>query len=127
MALFTAETAKLAAARSHSSASARFQRVLPPVKPDSQPLEADKFRLARLAIVRAQLVKIDKMFWNESDPQKLDKLASATTRLSEQERILSRTTLPGTDRPRQGKRPAISDEPLPEWQPPVEPASPASI
>jgi hypothetical protein len=99
---------------------------LRPVEAAKEPQEADKFRLTRLAIVRAQLNKIDKMLNDELDPQKLDKLASCTMRLSEQERILSRTTLPGTDRPRNTRTTIsiASIEPVPEWQPPVEPVQP---
>jgi len=53
----------------------------------------------RIARVRKQLEKIDAMISQELDPQKLDRLASAQSRVSEQERILSGRPLPGSRRP----------------------------
>lgn len=49
--------------------------------------------------VRLQLDRVDAMMLVESDPQKLDRLASAQARLSEQERILAGRPLPGSYRP----------------------------
>ena len=46
---------------------------------------------------------LDTLFENEDNPQKLDRLASAQHRLSEQERILSGRPLPGSQRPRLAK------------------------
>jgi hypothetical protein len=48
-------------------------------------------------------VKLDKMIADEEDPQKLDRLASAQARLSEQERILDGRPLPGSRRPREDR------------------------
>ncbi len=62
------------------------------------------------------------MMLKETDPQKLDRLASAQTRLAEQERIMSGRPLPGSRRPgkearQQGYvplRPAdVAPEPVP--------------
>lgn len=54
---------------------------------------------ARLARVRLQLDRLDQMLMDESDPQKLDRLASAQSRLSEQERQLSGRPMPGSLKP----------------------------
>jgi len=53
----------------------------------------------RLVRVRRQLDRIDEMLMEESDPQKLDRLAAASMRLAEQERILAGRPLPGSRRP----------------------------
>ena len=58
-----------------------------------------EYRARRVARVRRQLDRIDEMMMEEMDPQKLDRLASAQARLSEQERVLSGTPLPGSLRP----------------------------
>lgn len=60
---------------------------------------ADGYHEARLVRVRAQLDRIDEMMLDEDDPGKLDRLASAQARLSEQERILRGEPLPGSRRP----------------------------
>src|SRR6266481_10113914 len=49
---------------------------------------ADQFSRARLARVRRQLSRLDDKMETETDPQKLDRLASAQARLAEQERQL---------------------------------------
>lgn len=59
----------------------------------------DAYRLSRLACVRAHLDRLDKMLQTEKDPRDLDRLASATARLSEQERLLAGRPLPGAHRP----------------------------
>ena len=75
---------------------------------------------ARLERVRLQLDRVDAMMLTEDDPQRLDRLASAQMRLSEQERILAGRPLPGSRKPapdradrRQGRAIVIYDEPLP--------------
>jgi hypothetical protein len=69
----------------------------PPALP--QPIAPDTFNAARLLRVRDQLIKLDAMIMKETDPQKLDRLASAQARLSEQERIIAGRPLPGARRP----------------------------
>jgi len=59
----------------------------------------DGYNVQRLMRVRKQLNRIDSMMEREDDPQKLDRLASAQARLSEQERILRGEPLPGSRRP----------------------------
>lgn len=66
---------------------------LPPVE------ETDGFTTERIARVRRQLRMIDSLIDHERDPQRLDRLASAQLRLSEQERVLSGRPLPGSRRP----------------------------
>lgn len=76
--------------------------------------------------VREQLAKVDRMILEETDPQRLDRLASAQLRLSEQERILDDRPLPGSRRPAQ-ERPAsqVSHRPMPRLaQPPTPPTEP---
>ena len=67
-----------------------------------------EYRARRVARVRRQLDRIDEMMMLEQDPQKLDRLASAQARLSEQERVLSGTPLPGSLRPAAERAPRSS-------------------
>ena len=94
-------------------ASVAIQQPITPVTPDSYLTE-------RLMRVRKQLDQVDAMMLTEDDPQRLDRLASAQMRLSEQERILAGRPLPGSRKPapdradrRQGRAIVIYDEPLP--------------
>jgi hypothetical protein len=66
--------------------------VTPTAKPD--------YVAKRLLRVRKQLSKLDRLIESENDPQKLDRLACAQARLSEQERILDNRPLPGSHRPK---------------------------
>jgi hypothetical protein len=61
------------------------------------------FNATRLLRVREQLTKLDAMIEAEKDAQKLDRLASASSKLSEQERILDGRPLPGSRRPTSDK------------------------
>lgn len=58
-------------------------------------LRTEPFTAKRLMRVRRQLNMIDRMIENESDPQKIDRLASASMRLSDQEFALSGRPKPG--------------------------------
>jgi hypothetical protein len=53
----------------------------------------------RLPRVRKQLERLDDLMKQETDPAKLDRLAAALYRLSEQERIMSGRPLPGSYKP----------------------------
>jgi hypothetical protein len=87
MARFTAANAREMAAR---SVDARKQRNSVPALPPLPPVQpADQFAKERLARVRAQQERIDAMILAETDPQKLDRLASASMRLSDQEFALA--------------------------------------
>jgi len=72
---------------------------LPPIPESILATQTALFCEKRIARVRKQLEKIDAMISQELDPQKLDRLASAQSRVSEQERILSGRPLPGSRRP----------------------------
>ncbi len=112
--LFTAETARIAAKKSHEPTSARYVQ---PVEPATEPQEADEFRRTRLSRVRAQLNAVDKAIASElasdCDASKLDRLASAAMRLNEQERQLSNRSLPPTLKGEtvKSRKPAANIEP----------------
>lgn len=76
---------------------------LPPLPEAILATQAALFCEKRILRVRKQLDSIDAMIAQETDPQRLDRLASAQSRVSEQERILSGRPLPGSQRPRQTK------------------------
>jgi hypothetical protein len=65
----------------------------------AQTTAADDFSSLRLVRVREELTRLDKLLKAETDPVKLDKLASALSRLAEQERQLAGRPLPGSLRP----------------------------
>ena len=97
----SSEKARELALKSHQPDSARFVR---PITAHNQDEKAESFRLERLSRVRAQLTRLDKMLNEEFDPQKLDRLASAIARLSEQERLLTGRPMPGSLKPLQGRQ-----------------------
>ena len=72
----------------------------------------DQFTVARLVRVRKQLTRLDAMMERERDARNLDRLASAQSRLAEQERLLSGRPLPGQRRPAPD-RPVRVPVPLP--------------
>lgn len=121
MALFDAESARLMAvkaveARRKKAAEREAMRLNPPpVQPiasvSNPSADYEKKRLAR---VRKQLDKLDRMIEEEMDPQKLDRLASAQSRLAKQEQELSGRPLPGSLRPSKAKSSPkqITTEPL---------------
>jgi hypothetical protein len=97
--LFTAENARAYALKSHAPESARFKHLRSATVPEPEPQQPLSFNQQRLVRVRMQLIKLDKMIAEEDDPQKLDRLASASMRVSEQARILEGQPLPGSLRP----------------------------
>jgi len=70
----------------------------------SRAIPEDDYRSQRLLRVRKQLDRVDRMMMTEDDPSRLDRLASAQNRLSEQERILDGRPTPGQLKP--GLKPA---------------------
>jgi hypothetical protein len=99
MGLITRANARRMAAKSHDARrQRRLAREYPHASPQPIPQLTDYVSL-RLTRVRKQLDKVDGMMMKEKDPQKLDRLASAQTRLAEQERIMSGRPLPGSRRP----------------------------
>lgn len=57
------------------------------------------YRRQKLAIVREQIGKADMLFGKEDDPQRLDRLASALSKLYEVEQKLAGRPNPGTAKP----------------------------
>ena len=103
MALFTAETAVIAAKLSHAPTSARHQpkdeiKPAPPI-PQPAPMPADNFRDKTLLRVRAQIESLLDDLSIERDAQKKDRLASALGRLNEIERQLAGRPMPGSLKP----------------------------
>lgn len=100
----TAEIAREFALRSAAARRLKREReeqarLNPPAPTASNIGDAeDTYRQARLARVRVQLARIDNMLERETDPQKLDRLAGASSKLSEQERQLSNRPMPPTVR-----------------------------
>ena len=109
MGQFTKANAREMALRSFAPESKRFVR---PLNPANEIPEKDLFRLERLARVRAQLNRLDKLLNETTVPAELDKLASATARLAEQERQLAGRPMPGAYRPGLPKRGRESKEPV---------------
>ena len=85
----------------------------------------DLFSARRLSRVRAQLRRVDKMLMAETDPQRLDRLAAASMRLSDQEFALANRPKPAMAKvtPQTRQRHA---QPLPEPVP-VEPTTTPSV
>lgn len=111
---FTPETAAAMAARAHESRrnrliAAREIATNAIVAPQS-PSATSHYQTCRLARVRVMMDALDKKISSlidTSDPDAasaIDRLVSAQSRLSEQERVLSGRPLPGSLRPRAGKQ-----------------------
>lgn len=134
---FTPANARLFAAKAHAARKAKFvlrthQQTIAEIKPAAdlppqQPLTPpDSYTGDRLSRVRSQLDRLDVMMQTETDPQRLDRLASAQAKLAEQERQLAGRPLPGSLRP--SNRPAAggmieqpqTSAPGPSSMPPVQ-------
>jgi hypothetical protein len=107
---FTSQNARENAAKSQAARRANYLATKEAIKGQSvqRPPECaiaaerpvlDDFSRARLSRVRRQLDRLDNMMEGETDPQKLDRLASAQAKLAEQERQLAGRPLPGSLRP----------------------------
>ncbi len=73
--------------------------------------KAEIFRIQRLARVRIQLERLDKMLAEETDPGKLDKIVSALNRLQEAEgwlagRAKPKPSISTKQKPRSGSQSA---------------------
>src|ERR1035437_908443 len=121
---FTAENARAYALKSHAADSARCRPTEPTANADDPaviPADRDySFTERRLMRVRMQLEKLDALAAVARNSKRLKELADATTRLSEQERILAGRPLPGSRRPASDRgnaramielRPLLADEP----------------
>lgn len=124
MPLFTHENA---ATLGKQGALARWSKPRPeptPAIPAPIPLpiaEPDNsFAGRRLMRVREQLERLDRLASEEDDPKQLKALADATTRLSEQERLLAGRPLPGSRRPS-----ADPKNPKSNWWIEMQPSAPA--
>jgi hypothetical protein len=106
MPLFTAETARAAAIRSHAANSARFRPAIPPDPPAQPPQPAhDEYSAKVLARTRTQLDLVANSILHEltksnPDSRRLRDLSDAQRHLAEQERILAGRPLPGSRRPK---------------------------
>jgi prephenate dehydrogenase len=112
--LFTSAQAKVAAAKSVISRAKRMRDLTQAAErlesivmsgrlAEQLAMGTPGYIAKRLSRVRAQLDRIDEMMMTEEDPAKLDRLASAQARLSEQERILVGRPLPGSLKPTAAK------------------------
>jgi len=112
MSRFTAANAKEMAAKSHLARRQRHSAWADaedsPQFPATTAQHGDDYAGRRLARVRMQLDRVDDMMMKESDPQRMDRLASAQARLSEQERVLAGRPLPGSHRPAKERPPTKS-------------------
>jgi len=78
---------------------------IPPVSiPDNYIKPELSHQETRLIRVRSQLDMIDSLIAKERLPQNLDRLAAASAKLAEQERVLSDRPLPGSRRPPNPRR-----------------------
>jgi hypothetical protein len=140
MSKFTAETARILAARgvaarkanavkrherlkhidailAHAAKVCEENETLKTALRDAQPEQDEVYRNKRLSRVRKQLELVDGMIEVETDAAKLDRLASAASRLNEQERQLSNRSLPPTvkapaGKPRRQSSPDFSPKPI---------------
>lgn len=128
---FTPQTARENAAKSHVVRKANFLALRQAVKAQPAPPQGeiavaaddaspDAFLQARLARVRMQLNRLDTLIEIETDPAKIDKLASATARLAEQERQLAGRPLPGSLRPSAPPKRTMFDGLTPKARPQLE-------
>jgi len=87
----------------------------------------DTYSRQTLLRVRKQVKSVLGMLEAETDPQKIDRLASALARLSEIERQLANRPLPGSwkpERPARAKQAWVDPTPAPIPQPVVEQPKP---
>jgi hypothetical protein len=129
--VFTKQNAATFAAKAHESRRLNKAKRLADIDEANRIIaEAAQLRLQiaatpdwmrdRLRRVRLQLERLDKLAEAETDPTKLDRLASAAARLQEQERQLDNRPLP-----RQASKPRRSVPTDPEPVPTPEQAKPA--
>lgn len=130
MPLFTRENAATASAKGNAVRWSRWRaerakQAAAAIAPPPQPIipEPDNsFAGRRLTRVREQLERLDRLAAEEDDPKQLKALADATTRLSEQERLLAGRPLPGSRRPSADPKGRKSD-----WWIEMQPSAPAQV
>ncbi len=69
------------------------------LKAVGEAVEGSPFVLVQRDILRARLHQVNLLMMKEKDAQKLDRLASAWSKLAEEERKLDGRPLPGSHRP----------------------------
>lgn len=102
---FTRENAREFAARGNAKKAelAAARLAIPPeppraAEPEPAPRD-DEFSARKLARVREQIERLDAMLLEATEPQAVDRLASALSRLYEIERLLAGRPLPGSLKP----------------------------
>lgn len=109
MARFTAQNAKAMAERSHVPGVKRYGGM--ENRAARLAFNAEVFRLKSINRVRRQLVKLFMAIDSETDPARIDKLASAISRLTEIERVQVGRPMPGSLRPITERRSSANIEP----------------
>lgn len=98
--MFTKENAAILGAKGGiNSGIAKREAAQEQVEIVAETSQISDYEVKTLVRVRLQLDMIFEQFIKEKDPSKLDRLASAQARLSEQERQLAGRPLPGSLRP----------------------------
>ncbi len=108
MALLDTQTAKELAAKSHEARRRNkelreAEQHMPQPEPQIAQPKPD-YISDRLARVRTQIDMLSDMLEAEEDPNKLDRLANAISRMSELERQLAGRPLPGSLKPTQARQ-----------------------
>jgi hypothetical protein len=114
--LFTKANASQMAAKGNAikwSADSRAAKFAQKRAAENARDDDDTYQEKRKLRVRAQLDLIDRRLLVERDPAKIDRLASATARLSDQEFDLTGRVRPGTFKPRSRSKPASRSSPTP--------------
>lgn len=69
----------------------------------------DRYRLERLSKVRKQIRFVDSLLESSIDADQISKLATASAKLAEQERLLAGRPTPGSNKPKSSKSKVSSD------------------
>ena len=115
--LWTPEQARQMSAKGHEArrrirAAQRMAQAALAAPPQTDASLPDPYLMRRLACVRQQLAKLDEMLLTEKDAQRLDRLASASAKLSTVERELAGRPSPGAYRPTAPRRRTVGAAPL---------------
>ena len=121
MALITSATAADMARKSHAARKAALDALRIAANPIPLP-DPDDYTSRRLFRVREQVERLSDMLDEETDPQKLDRIACALARVSEIERQLAMRPMPGSRRP--AADPAVDSKPQRQLPIPRPPAMP---
>jgi len=129
--MITAETAASLAAKSHEARRRNKlakEQAVPAIVAPAIAAQVATDDYAEKTKIRVRIILDDtfKRFENEDDANKIDRLASALSKLAELDRQLSGRPLPGTLKPtsKPVKRMAQSFEPSPQFEPESIPSQP---